>query len=109
MPSQPPASINPMIEISMAPSQISTNCSTSLKIAESNPPSPTYSITVIEEIQMLTCMSQPSTTFMTSAMENILMPLMNTVINPKETAESAPAGSPKRSLKYPGTECVFEM
>ena len=54
MPSQPPASIRPMIEISIAPSQISTNCSTSLKIAESSPPSPTYSITVIEEIQMLT-------------------------------------------------------
>src|ERR1039458_5791818 len=43
MPLHPPASISPMMEISSAPSQISTNCSTSLKMAESKPPSTTYS------------------------------------------------------------------
>ena len=36
---------------------------------------------------------------MTSAMEYILMPLMRTVIKPKEMAERARAGSPKRSLR----------
>ena len=41
MPFQPPASIRPRIGISSAPSQISTNCSTSLKMAESRPPRPT--------------------------------------------------------------------
>ena len=53
MPLQPPASISPMMETSSAPSQISTNCSTSLKIAESSPPKPTYNATVMEETQML--------------------------------------------------------
>jgi hypothetical protein len=65
-----------MMEISSAPSQISTNCSTSLKMAESSPPKPTYTATVMEETQMLKLISQPSTTFMTSAMEYMLMPLM---------------------------------
>ena len=44
-------------------------------------------------------MSQPRTTFITSAMAYMLMPLMKTVIRPKETAEKARAGSPKRSLR----------
>src|SRR5260370_29010575 len=108
-PFQPPASIRPMIEINRAPSQIRTNCRTSLKIAESNPPRTTYTATVSEEIQMLKCMSQPSTTFMTSAIEYMLMPLINTVMNPKQIAASALDDSPKRSFRYPGTECVFEM
>ena len=56
-------------------------------------------MTVIDEIQMLKWMSQPSTTFITSAMEYMLMPLMRTVMNPKEMAERARAGSPKRSLR----------
>jgi len=43
---------------------------------------------------MLKLMSQPSTTFNTSAIEYMLMPLMKTVISPKLTAESARAGSP---------------
>ena len=58
---------------------------------------------------MLKWMSQPSTTFSTSAMEYILMPLISTVMKPNEMAESARAGSPKRSFRYPGTEWVFEM
>ena len=36
---------------------------------------------------MLKLMSQPSTTFMTSAIEYILMPLISTVMNAKVTAE----------------------
>ena len=48
---------------------------------------------------MLKLMSQPRTTFMTSAMEYILMPLISTVMKPKETAERARDGSPKRSLQ----------
>src|ERR1017187_1911653 len=94
MPDHPPASIRPMMEISSAPSQMRTNCSTSLKIAESSPPRPTYTATVMEETQMLKLMSQPSTTFKTSAMEYILMPLISTVMKPKEMAEKARAGSP---------------
>ena len=58
---------------------------------------------------MLKLMSQPSTTFITSAIEYILMPLISTVMNANETAERARAGSPKRSFRYPGTECVLEM
>ena len=53
MPFQPPASTSPMMETSSAPSQISTNCRTSLKMAESNPPNPTYTATVMDETQML--------------------------------------------------------
>ena len=37
------------------------------------------------------------------------MPLISTVMKPKDTAERARAGSPKRSLRYPGTEWVLEM
>ena len=55
--------------------------------------------TVIEETQMLKLMSQPSTTFKTSAMEYMLMPLISTVMNAKVTADSARLGSPKRSLR----------
>ncbi len=58
---------------------------------------------------MLKLMSQPSTICMTLAMANMLTPLISTVINAKEIADSARAGSPKRSFKYPGTECVLEM
>src|SRR5881409_4382831 len=50
--------------------------------------------TVMEETQMLKLMSQPSTTFMTSAIEYILMPLISTVMNAKVTAESRRLGSP---------------
>ena len=63
-------------------------------MAESNPPATTYAATVSDETQMLKLMSQPSTTFMTSAIEYMLMPLMKTVISPKLMAESARAGSP---------------
>ena len=94
IPLQPPASMRPMMEISRAPSQMSTNCSTSLKIADSRPPRTTYTATVMEETQILKWISQPSTTFMTRAMEYMLMPLISTVINPKEMAERARAGSP---------------
>ena len=38
---QPPASYKPKIGISSAPAQIKKNCSTSLKIADRNPPSAT--------------------------------------------------------------------
>ena len=58
---------------------------------------------------MLKLMSQPSTTFITSAMEYMLMPLMSTVMKANEMADSARLGSPKRSFRYPGTECVLEM
>ena len=37
-PLQPPVSIKPAIGITRQPNQISMNCSTSLKMAESNPP-----------------------------------------------------------------------
>ena len=65
----------------------------------SSPPRTTYAATVMEETQMLKLMSQPSTTFMTSAMEYILMPLISTVISPKQTAASTRDGSPKRSFR----------
>ncbi len=109
MPFQPPVSMRPMIEISSAPSQIRKNCSTSLKIAESRPPANTYKATVIDETQMLKLMSQPSTTCITFAIANMLMPLISTVMSPKQTADKARDDSPKRSFRYPGTECVFEM
>ena len=41
---------------------------------------------------------------MTRAMAYILTPLMRIVMRAKETAESARAPSPKRRLRYPGTE-----
>jgi len=59
---------------------------------------------VIAETQMLKLRFQPSTTFITSAIANILMPLISTVITAKVTAESARVGSPNRNFKYPGTE-----
>ena len=43
---------------------------------------------------MLKWMSQPSTTFITIAMAYMLMPLISTVMKPKQMAESARAGSP---------------
>jgi len=51
-----------------------------LKIADFNPPSVTYTATVIEETHMLKFRSQPNTTFITSAIEYILMPLISTVM-----------------------------
>ena len=58
---------------------------------------------------MLKLMSQPSTICMTLAMANMLTPLISTVMNANETAESARLGSPKRNFRYPGTEWVLEM
>ena len=48
---------------------------------------------------MLKLMSHPSTTFMTSAMEYMLMPLISTVMKANDTAESARLGSPKRNCR----------
>src|SRR5574341_1472392 len=48
---------------------------------------------------MLKLMSQPSTTFITSAIEYMLMPLISTVMKANETADSARLGSPKRSFR----------
>ncbi len=45
-PLQPPASMSPRMGISAAPSQMSMNWSTSLKIADRSPPSATYTATV---------------------------------------------------------------
>jgi hypothetical protein len=78
-------------------------------MAESKPPSTTYAATVSDDTQILRWMSQPSTTFITSAIEYMLMPLIKTVINPKQMAASPRADSPYRSCRYPGTECVLEM
>ena len=64
---------------------------------------------MIDETQMLKLMSQPNTTFMTSAMEYMLMPLISTVMNANETDDRVRAFSPNRSFRYPGTECVLEM
>jgi len=50
--------------------------------------------TVREETQMLKLMSQPSTTFMTSAMEYMLMPLINTVMKANDTEDRVRAASP---------------
>ncbi len=58
-------------------------------MADLRPPSATYSATVSDEIQILKLMSQPRTTFITSAMEYMLIPLISTVITAKLTAESA--------------------
>src|SRR5215470_3909594 len=76
----PPVSTNPRIGIKSAPAQIKINCNTSLKIAERNPLRATYAATVSDEIHMLKLIFQPSTTFMTSAMEYMLMPLISTVM-----------------------------
>jgi hypothetical protein len=75
-----------------------------LKIAESKPPRNTYAATVSDETHMLNEISQPRMIFITRAIEYILMPLIKTVMKPNVIAESARAGSPKRSFKYPGTE-----
>src|SRR5579872_883194 len=96
---QPPASIRPRIGMSREPAQMSTNCSTSLKMAERRPPSATYTATVSDEIQMLKLMFQPSTTFVTRAMEYMLMPLISTVMKAKEMAARARLDSPYRSFK----------
>src|SRR6185437_11108749 len=91
---QPPASIRPRMGMSSEPAQMSTNCSTSLKMAERNPPRATYTATVSDETQMLKLMFQPSTTFMTRAMEYMLMPLISTVMKAKEIAARARLDSP---------------
>ena len=52
-----------------------------------------------DETQMLKWMSQPSTTFMTSAIEYMLMPLISTVMKAKEIADSARLASPNRSFR----------
>jgi len=54
-------------------------------------------------------MFQPSTTFITSAIEYMFTPDISTVMNANETPESARAPSPKRNCRYPGTEWVLEM
>src|SRR5438094_8086334 len=69
----PPASTNQRIGIKSTRPQIKMNCSTSLKIAERNPPNTTYTATVSDETQMLQLIFQPSTTLMTSAMKYMLM------------------------------------
>src|SRR6201987_3053758 len=104
---QPPASTSPRIGISSAPAQIRMNCSTSLKIAERSPPSVTYTATVIDETQMLKLMSQPRTTFITSAIAYMLMPLISTVMNAHEMAVRARVDSRRRTIKLPGTEFNF--
>src|ERR1035441_1524663 len=109
MPLHPPDSHRPRMGISRAPNQISTNCRTSLKIADSSPPSTTYTATVIEETQMLKWMSQPRMTFITRAIEYMFTPLIRMVMNAKEIADSPAAPGPKRRFKYPGTEWVLEM
>ena len=76
-----------------APAQISTNCSTSLIIADRNPPSITYSATVPAPTQMLNVMFHPSTVFITSAMANILTPLIRIVIRANEIADNPRAAS----------------
>ena len=48
---------------------------------------------------MLKLMSQPSTTFMTKAMEYMLIPLISTVMKAKQTDESVRLDSPKRSFR----------
>jgi hypothetical protein len=48
---------------------------------------------------MLKLMSQPSTTFMTSAIEYMLMPLIRTVMKANETDDNARDGSPKRNFR----------
>src|SRR5256885_7590785 len=95
----PPASIKPRIGMSSAPAQIRMNCNTSLKMADRRPPSATYTATVSDDTQILKLMSHPSTTFMTNAMEYILMPLISTVMKANEMAERARLDSPNRSLR----------
>jgi hypothetical protein len=48
---------------------------------------------------MLKLMFQPNTTFMTSAMEYMLMPLIRTVIIAKEIPDSVRLGSPNLSFR----------
>src|SRR5256886_16545571 len=97
----PPASIKPRIGISSAPAQIRMNCSTSLKMAERRPPSATYTATVRDDTQMLKLISQPSTTFITRAMEYISMPLINPAMKANEIAEKPRLDAPKHSLRKP--------
>jgi len=48
----------------------------------------------MDEIQMEKLRSHPRTTFITSAIEYMLMPLMSTVMNAKQMAERARVPSP---------------
>ena len=84
----------PRIGTSSAPPQISTNCSTSLKMAERKPPKATYSVTAAAETRMLKVISQPSTTFITTAMANMFTPLIRIISMAKETAARTRACSP---------------
>ena len=70
------------------------NCRTSLKMAERSPPSATYAATASEETMMEKFRSQPSTTFITSAMANIFTPLISTVMKAKEKAATTLAPCP---------------
>ena len=54
-------------------------------------------------------MSHPKTTLITTAMAYMLMPLINTVMKANDTEASVRLLSPKRSLRYPGTEWVLQM
>jgi hypothetical protein len=50
----------------------------------------------MEETKMLKLMSQPSTTFMTTAMANMLTPLMRIISIANEKAATLRASPPKR-------------
>ena len=93
-PCQPPASISPKMGMRRAPSQIRKNCNTSLKMAESRPPSATYTATVSDDTKMLKFMSQPRTDFITRAIANMLIPDISTVMKANEKALSARVASP---------------
>ena len=58
---------------------------------------------------MLVFMFHPRTTRMTTAMAYMLMPLISTVMKANEMEEMAWLPGPKRSFRYPGTECVLQM
>jgi hypothetical protein len=57
---------------------------------------------------MLKLMSQPRTTFMTTAMANMFTPLIRIISVAKAMAATLRAAPPKRRSRYPGTECVFD-
>ena len=58
--------------------------------------------TVMEETQMEKLMSQPRTTFMTSAMEYMLMPLIRTVMKPKDDGGEGAGGFAEAELQVAG-------
>ena len=69
------------------------NCTTSLKMAESRPPAITQMPTVRDETQMLKWIFHPRVTFMITAMEYMLMPLMRMVITANDIADTERAPS----------------